>query len=363
LVKNSSMRIIITLLLLIVCAGHAKSQNLNDFGRIVLNTFVQEQSSVPEEAKNLLKTKLDQIATNFGMAGSNSNPRFVLTATVNVISKDVTPGPPAMISENIEITFIIGDAISQASFANAIIPSKGVGINENKALIQAIKGINPNSTQVKSFIENGKTKIIEYYASKCDFILKEAETLANQGRHDEAIYNLSLVPDVCQDCYFKCLDKLAIIYQQKIDNDCQQKLTKANAIWAAKLSPEGADEVSEIINTIDAQANCQEEIKVLNEQIKAKLTADEKARWEFKMKQYSDRIAAEKEAVRIAEQKAIRDDEFRENQAQRDQQSQEMQASRNYELDKLRINAYKTVAAEYARNQPKTVTYNNIYWR
>jgi len=27
------------------------------------------------------------------------------------------------------------------------------------------------------------------------------------------------------------------------------------------------------------------------------------------------------------------------------------------------INAYKEVAIEYAKNQPKTITYNSIYWR
>jgi len=28
-----------------------------------------------------------------------------------------------------------------------------------------------------------------------------------------------------------------------------------------------------------------------------------------------------------------------------------------------RVNSYREVAVEQARNQPKTVTYNNIYWR
>ena len=32
-------------------------------------------------------------------------------------------------------------------------------------------------------------------------------------------------------------------------------------------------------------------------------------------------------------------------------------------LEKKRIDAYKDIAVEYAKNQPKTVTYNNIYWR
>jgi hypothetical protein len=335
------MRTFIIAVLLVFGCHTIKSQSSEDFGRVVLNPFISDGNDLPIQARNLLHTKLDQIATNFGMAGSNSNPRFVLTATVNVISKDITPGPPAMISENIEVTLVIGDAISQTSFANAIFPLKGVGINENKALIQAIKGINSNSTQVKSLIEKGKNKIIEYYASKCDFILKEAETLTNQGQYEEAIYNLSLVPDVCQDCYFKCLDKLAIIYQQKIDNDCHQKLTQANAIWAAKLNPEGANEVSEIINTIDAQANCQQEIKALNEQIKAKLTADQKKQWEFKLKQYEDQVAAEKEQRKMDEAAAIRANA----------------------INQKRIDAYRTIALEYAKNQPKNVTYNNIYWR
>lgn len=335
------MRILIIAVLLVFSCHNLKSQSSDDFGRIVLNPFIAEGNDLPIQARALLLTKLDQIATNFGMAGSNSNPRFVLTATVNIISKDVTPGPPTMISENIEVSLIIGDAISQTSFANAILSLKGVGINENKAMIQAIKGINPNSAQVKSFIENGKNKITEYYDSKCDFIIKESETLVSQGRHEEAIYNLSLVPDVCQDCYFKCLDKLSIIYQQKINRDCQQKLTEANAVWAAKLNNEGANEVNEIIKTIDAQANCQEEIKVLNEQIKAKLNADQKKQWELKLKQYEDQIAAEKEQRKMDEAAAIRNDA----------------------LNQKRIEAYRTIAMEYARNQPKTVTYHNIYWR
>jgi len=56
--------------------------------------------------------------------------------------------------------------------------------------------------------------------------------------------------------------------------------------------------------------------------------------------------------MRLAEEKSIRDDEFREN-----------QAIRNLELDKIRVNAYREVAVEYAKNQPKTINYNNIYWR
>ena len=99
-------------------------------------------------------------------------------------------------------------------------------------------------------------------------------------------------------------------------------------------------------------ANCQKEVASFIKAIDAKLKADEKARWQFKMKQYADKIAMQKEQVRIAEEKGKRDAIY-----------DEKQSSRNFELDKLRENSYREVAVEQARNQPKTVTYNNIYWR
>ena len=99
-------------------------------------------------------------------------------------------------------------------------------------------------------------------------------------------------------------------------------------------------------------ATCQSEISTFIKNIDIKLKADEKARWQFKMKQYADKIAMQKEQVRIAEEKGKRDDSYREN-----------QSARNLELDKIRVNSYREIAVEQARNQPKTVTYNNINWR
>jgi hypothetical protein len=99
-------------------------------------------------------------------------------------------------------------------------------------------------------------------------------------------------------------------------------------------------------------AACQTDIAAFIQSIDSKLKADEKARWQFKMKQYADKIASQKELVRITEEKGKRDDTYREN-----------QSSRNYELDKMRVNSYREIAVEQARNQPKTVTYNNINWR
>jgi len=352
------MRLIILVSILSFISTFSSAQKLDDFGRIVINPYVPESIEIPAGAKRLLKTKLDQITTHNGMGGSEVNPRFVITVQINIGTKDIIPGPPQMMAQNVDLTLIVGDAVNNIKFASATLNLKGVGTNETKAFIQAFKQINPRNAELVELIKTSKTKIIDYYATQCDFIIKDAQTLVNQSQYDEAIYKLSLVPDVCQECYFKCLDKLSSIYQQKIDSDCQLKLTQAKAKWSGKLNGQGAAEAADIIGTINPQANCQAEIKALTSQINSKLSADAKARWDFKMKQYDDKVVKEKEEMRIAEEKSTRDDVYRENQAQRDDQYRNKQSDRNLELDKLKVNSYREVAVEYARNQPKSITYN-----
>lgn len=339
------------LLLLLSFQTQAQAK-LEDFGRIILNTYLPDNSSIPAEAKKALETKLNQITTNNGMGGSAVNPRFIISAVLNVGTKDIIPGPPQMIAQNIDVTLFVGDAITNTVFSNTVVSIKGVGTNENKSLIDAIKNINPKNKDISSFLEEGKNKIISYYTTQCDFIIKDAETLAKQQKFDEAIYKLALVPEVCKECYFKCLDKLTTIYQQKIDADCKSKFNEAKTIWSANQTPTGAEKTGDILSSINPEATCQSEITVFIKNIDTKLKADEKARWKFKMKQYADKIAIKKDQIRIAEEKGKRDDIYREN-----------QSARNLELDKIRANSYREIAVEQARNQPKTVTYNNIYWR
>jgi hypothetical protein len=336
---------------------------LDDFGRIVLNSYLPDNIAIPLEAKKMLINKLNQITSNNGIGGSQVNPRFIITANITVGTKDIIAGPPQMIAQNLDISLYVGDALTNTVFSNTTITVKGVGTNENKAFIEAFKTINPKNKDVVAFLEEGKTKIISYYSTNCDFIIKEALTMVKQEKYDDAIYQLSLVPDVCQDCYFKCLDTLGSIYQKKIDAECKVKFNEAKTTWAAAQTPIGAEKAGDILSTINPMANCQKEIAAFINTVDAKLKADEKARWQFKMKQYADKITMQKEQVRIAEEKGKRDDTYRENQSQRDAISQEKQSSRNFELDKIRVNSYREIAVELARNQPKTVTYNNINWR
>ena len=53
--------------------------------------------------------------------------------------------------------------------------------------------------EIQAFISKGK-KIINYYNTRCDLIIKKARLLESQNQFDETIYMLSAVPDACTDC-------------------------------------------------------------------------------------------------------------------------------------------------------------------
>lgn len=333
--KNLIMNKLLFTILIALYISNSNAQeviNLDDFGRIALNTYVSNDVKIPLEAKNQLEIKLKQIASKYGMAGTAANPRFILTASVSITTKDIVAGPPQMIAQNIDITLFIGDAIENKVFASTIITSKGVGTNENKAFIDAIKQINIQSKDFKAFLEEAKAKIVSYYATQCDIIITKAEALKVQESYDEALYNLALVPDICKDCYFKCLNEMSIVYDLKINSEGKKLLDKSITTWAANPNQEGANEATEFIKQINPKAKCIADASKLLRSINFKLIADEKERLR-------------------------KEEEYEKRQQIIDAENAKQQAV----LERERINAYRQIAVEYAKNQP-AVIYRNVYW-
>jgi vacuolar-type H+-ATPase subunit I/STV1 len=176
--------------------------------------------------------------------------------------------------------------------------------------------------------------------------------LAKQGKYDEAIYELSLVPNVSSTCYYQCLDTIASYYQKEIDADGRIMLKVAKAAWAASPNQDGAREVSQVIVNIDPMASCQKQVEELIQSIEEKLKFDQETEWKLKLKQYEDQVAMEKEKMRLAEEKSKRDASL-----------QEQQSQRNLELDKIRIGAYQEIAVAYAKSLNQVNGYNNINWK
>ncbi|MEI8111338.1 MAG: hypothetical protein WCH59_10140 [Chitinophagia bacterium] len=325
------------LLIIFIGASIPVMAQTDDLGRIALNSYVSNNLSIPSEAKAILENKLSTIATQYAMGSSSYKPRFVITANVGLFTKDVVAGPPAMIAQTMNITLYIGDGIENLAFTSINMTVKGVGTNENKAFIDGFKNIPTKNAQLEKFMQDGKQKIIDYYITKCAIIEEKASSLAAQSKYDEAIYELASIPDVCKDCYTRSRKKMAIFFKQKIDAECNQKLTRAKGEWASNQSSSGARSAGNILLSIHPAAACMPQVNEMLKNMSEKIAADERAAWELKVKQYNDQVARENQLLQYARQ----------------------DADREYELSKIRAENFKQIAIEVARNLPKTITTNN----
>lgn len=258
------------LILLVLFSLPTFSQNnkgkADDEARIILSTYVSDNiKGLPIEAKDILKNKLDKIATASGMGGSQNSSRFIITANIDIIAKEITPTAPAQHMFTLEVSFYIGDAISGTKFSSCSESFVGVAPSEIKAYKDALTQIKPNASVFAQFIADGKTKIIEYYNSNCDFIIKDAEALASIKGYDEAIYKLASVPSVCKDCYAKCLDKIGVVYKAKMENECQTYIAKATTLMAQENYYEAAEVLSPILPDLSCYPKAQALVKDIND--------------------------------------------------------------------------------------------------
>ena len=292
----------------------------NDAGRIALKAFVPaDMGDLTETAREALKTKLQSVITSNGLGGSSYDDRFVMTAKIVELTKDVSPTTPIIYTYTLEVTLLIGDATSGTLFSSHSFEQKGSGNSETKAYMTALKGIKAKDVQYAKFIDDSKVKIIEYYNSKCDFYLKEAQTLADQSKHQAAIATLISIPEVCKECYDKAMAAVAPIYKKQIDYQCKLDLTEARNLWNTNQDYYGAEQASGFLAKVDPNSSCYAEAQTLSAQMGKRIKEIDQREWNFQLKQQQDDV----------------------------------------DIQKATIQSARDIGVAYGNNQPKTVTYNN----
>lgn len=400
------MKNILFLLLFITATVTAQNTRgkANDAGRIVLNTFIEDLEGVPAGALKMLKTKITQMASKNGMGGSESFPRFVMSADIDILTQDITPTAPPKTALTLGVTLYIGDGIEGTVFATEYIELKGIGNNETKAYIQSFRALSPRNKKFNEFIETGKKKIIEYYNSRCDFILKEANTLADQKDFDKSITKLIEVPEVCKDCYDKAMDLSSTIFKRKMENECQENMSKSNSLiaqdkweeaanpiagytpdmacypdvkslftkignhkcsvslgkakgaWAKRDSKSAASALSEI----SFDSSCYQEGMKLFKSISSALDAKAKQEWDLKYEKYNrdqtiKEVVAETNRLDANSQRGINE---LNSETQRKINSLDAESRRKVQeemvnVEKRRIEAFRQIGVAAAENQPR----------
>ena len=296
------------------------STSAGALGRVSITPYVPDQlEGLPPAAANMLANKLNQIVSANGISGSGINSRFIITPDIDVATKDMLGTAPPMIALTLNVNLYIGDGYDGKKFSTQTVTVKGVGTNETKAYMDALKNIKPNDAGMQSFVSGAKTKIIDYYNAKCGQILNEAKTLEAQSKYEEAFFKLGSIPEEATECYNKAQAAIPPLWKKYIERDCKVKMAEANSKWNANQSWETANEVGGILSAIDPEASCYKEAKALNDKIGKRVLEIDKREWNYKMEI-------------------------------------------DVNLERDRIKAIRDIGVAYGNGQPKSMTYNIIGW-
>ena len=318
--------LIITLVIAIGAFGQQNSE-----GKVSFFTVVNNQSgTMPQAAVSALESKMQQLVTADGYGCAARSDRFVIVAKPSIITKDVAPTTPPRISQTVEITFIVGDAVENKTYASCALTITGIGVNDTKAWISGLRKLKPTNEEIKKMLSDAEGKIETYYSANCRTIISKAETDAAQGHYDKAIASLIEIPDICSECFSDAQNKVVEIYQRKIDVEAISLLSKAKGEWAAAPNSVGANKAMHFLKQIMPQTSSFTEKEKLEQNIISKLTEDERRNWEQEIRRYNDDLKLRQKEQQNSHQRRLAE-----------------------------IAACRSVAEKWAENQPQTTIYLN----
>ncbi|MBO7502625.1 MAG: hypothetical protein J6T32_05330 [Paludibacteraceae bacterium] len=258
-----------------------------------ISVYAGEETEVfPQGAKAMIENKLTQLLTQNGIAGMDYQGQFLLTVTTTPLDKDIIAGPPAKISELMEMNLYIVDVYAKTIFSSTSMKVRGLGETENKCYLNAISRMPLRSKDITRFIKEGKEKIIAYYDHEAPLLIQKAQTLAQQKKYEEALSLVSLIPQQCSH-YQAALAAGLEIYQRYVDNQCAIHLAQARTEWMAAQNSLGAVAAGEHLAQILPDASCYGDAMALYKEIKGKVLDD----WKFEMKKYQDGVDLEKARI------------------------------------------------------------------
>ena len=201
----------------------------NESRRITLTPMVSDVLDLPLIARNALQKKLTQMVLQNGMA--NQDGDFVLTASLSVLEKEVTPTAPPQYAVKIEVMTYVVNLLDDIVVAENTFTIKGVDSNENKALLRAINQINSRPDASKSFIATARENIINYYSDKAEALMLKANSLAKAGQFNEALATLEPIPE-CVPSYSEVSVLKDQIFSQWVDTEAVSYITEAKSNMA-----------------------------------------------------------------------------------------------------------------------------------
>lgn len=173
--------------------------------------------NISDDASSILYNRLNQAVTLNGIGSTDNSNKFLLVPSVTVLSIEPTATAPINYVAEVEITMFIVDNSKKLLMSQETLVKKGVADNERKAVVEAIKSVKARDSKLKKMITIGKNRIIEYYNTECENVVKTINAYIDCGMYDQALSELNAIPQIDENtgCYDNALNILNKISQEQ----------------------------------------------------------------------------------------------------------------------------------------------------
>jgi hypothetical protein len=280
----------------------SRAQSSDEIGKISLSVVIPEYiENLNDSQISKLDTKISQIVTASGLSDSGYSNNFIIYPKFAVNETNVVEGGMQNITiVNAELSLFIKQVDTNILFSTISKTIKGSGSSKELAIANAISKIVTNDTDYKIFIEKSKSKIIQYYETKCSDIIKTSDALVKKQQFEEALGLLMSVPDAVS-CHNQVQVKAIEAYKGFQKKNC----TKQMQLARNTLATNDYSGTLNVLSEIDPASPCFKESQALAKSAETKVNAEEKKQWDFEMKQYNDTISLEKQRVNAIKDIAV----------------------------------------------------------
>ena len=225
-----------------------------------------------------IETKVIEFVSNNGLSATGLNQFFVIYPKFEIYKTQKTQGGMmALTAVDASISFIIKQVATNTIFSTLTKSLKGNGTSKDDAINDAINSINPSDTKFETFIKQTKEKIIKYYNSNCDVIIKKAENDARRKEYETALSILLTIPEEANVCYDKAQAKAKTIFNDYQKQNCNKLLLKAKT----EIASGNYEDALKTITQIDPLSTCGKELKELIKTAANKVEVANKKNWDL----------------------------------------------------------------------------------
>lgn len=199
-----------------------------------------------------------------------------------------------------------------------------------------MKNLQAKSQAMTEFVGKGSSRILDYYENNKEQILSSIRSCIDGKNLEQAAYELCLIPK--ESSYYNDVQVLLGKVNGKIvDNQSSSLFLQAKSIWATEQNESTANQVADLINQIDANANCYAEAHQFMETVTARMEQLNNREWAARQRQLSH----ERKMEMVRENNRSIETKMR------------IKAQRDTNI--ATIKAVRDVAVEYAKRRPRVV--------